>query len=311
MDLAIIDTNLLTLRLKEFSKNIGFQDIGVSKAEELTEEARRLERWISQGHHGDMSYMERHFDMRIDPRKLHPNTRSIISFSYNYYTQDTNTSYKISQYARGRDYHKVVKKKLKEIIQWLRNEVGDIDARAFVDSAPVMERVWAERSGVGWVGKNSLLLTKAKGSFFFLGEIFLDIELAYDSPVKNYCGTCTKCIDACPTNAIIAPYVVDSNKCISYLTIEYRKQNMPSIYSENNQNWIYGCDICQEVCPINARSQPHITPEFNSPFEIHQLEKEQWEHLSEKKFNEIFHDSAVKRAGYSGLMRNIQAARDL
>ncbi|MFY7861565.1 MAG: tRNA epoxyqueuosine(34) reductase QueG, partial [Chitinophagales bacterium] len=259
---------------------------------------------------GEMSYMERNFDLRTNPQLLHQGTKSIISFSYNYFTEmdpKDQKKIKISKYAQGRDYHKVVKNKLKQVIQWLQIEIGDINARAFVDSAPVMEREWAKRSGIGWVGKNSLLLTKSKGSFFFLGEIFLDVELEYDSPVKNYCGSCTKCLDACPTKAIIEPYVVDSNKCISYLTIEYKKADLPDFYQQQNQGWAYGCDICQDVCPINSRATQHETPDFTSPFEIHKFDASKWVNLTESEFHKIFHDSAVKRAGYQGLMRNIKA----
>ncbi len=307
-----IDTHLLTLRLKSYAKSIGFQDIGLSKSQELTKEAKLLERWLGQGFHGDMSYMERNFDLRTNPQLLHPETKSIISFSYNYFIkeeEETEFNLKISKYARGRDYHKVVKNKLKLIIKWLQNEVGDINARGFVDSAPVMERVWAEKSGIGWIGKNSLLLTKAKGSFFFLAEIYVDLELEYDGPVKNYCGTCTKCIDACPTKAIIAPFVVDSNRCISYLTIEYKKAEMPDFYSKNNQGWAYGCDICQDVCPINARAKTHSENEFMNKAIFENTSINNWSKLTEDEFNDVFHDSAIKRTGYHGLMRNISAIK--
>lgn len=308
-------TYTLTQRLKDYVKSIGFQDIGVSKAETLHKEAKDLERWLKQGFQGNMDYMNRHFDLRISPQKLHTDTKSIISLSYNYFKEvSENNNFgeiKISTYAQGRDYHKVLKKKLKLIIQWLKDEVGEINARGFVDSAPIMERVWAERSGVGWVGKNSLLLTKAKGSYFFLAEILVDIELEYDSPVKNYCGTCTKCIDACPTQAIVEPYVVDANKCISYLTIEYRQDAMPKLYTEKNEGWVYGCDICQEVCPINARAKPHNEPDFNSKSIFNTMQRNVWEDLTEDNFNEIFYDSPIKRAGYKGLMRNLAYSKKI
>lgn len=299
--------------MKDYAKSIGFQDIGVSKAITLDKEAKQLEQWLNHGYQGDMSYMNRNFDLRIDPRKLHQDTKSIISFSYNYFVEEVDRNVdneiKISKYARGRDYHKVIKKKLKEIIQWLKTEVGEVNARGFVDSAPIMERVWAEKSGVGWIGKNSLLLTKGKGSYFFLAEILVDIELVYDSPVKNYCGTCTKCIDACPTNAISAPYIVDSNKCISYLTIEYKKAELPDFYSENSQNWAYGCDICQDVCPINARAKSHQEPQFENKAIFSDRSIDRWSKLTEDEFNNVFHDSAIKRAGYQGLMRNLKAIK--
>lgn len=299
--------------MKVYAKSIGFQDIGVSKAYALEKEAKDLERWLKSGYQGEMDYMNRNFDLRIDPKKLHENTKSIISLSYNYFKEerqeDDPEQIKISKYARGRDYHKVLKRNLKLIIEWLKNELGDISARGFVDSAPIMERVWAEKSGLGWVGKNSLLLTKGVGSFFFLAEIFLDVELDYDSPVKNYCGTCTKCIDACPTQAIVAPYVVDSKKCISYLTIEYKGNQLPAHYSENSQNWIYGCDICQDVCPINARARQHAEPEFNDKEIFSDMTRSIWEEITEDNFNEVFHDSPIKRTGYKGLMRNLEFSK--
>ena len=204
-----------------------------------------------------------------------------------------------------------MKKKLKLIIEWLKNEVGDVSARGFVDSAPVMERVWAEKSGIGWVGKNSLLLTKGVGSYFFLAEIFVDIELEYDHSVKNYCGTCTKCMDACPTQAIVAPYVVDSTKCISYLTIEYKGNQLPSHYTENSQNWIYGCDICQDVCPINARARQHAEPDFNDKEIFSNMRRSIWEDMTEEKFKEVFHDNPIKRTGYKGLMRNLKYSKQV
>lgn len=304
---------ILTRRLKDYAKSIGFQDIGVSKAIALHKEAIALENWLNHGYQGSMSYMNNHFDLRIDPRKLHQDTKSIISFSYNYFIDEDETNVdneiKVSKYARGRDYHKVVYKKMKKIISWLKAEVGEVHARGFVDSAPIMERVWAEKSGVGWIGKNSLLLTKSKGSFFFLSQILVDLELEYDSPVKNHCGTCTKCIDACPTQAIIAPYVVDSNKCISHITIEYKKANLPDWYKNNNNGWAYGCDICQDVCPINARAKPHSEIEFENRAIFSDMSIDNWIKLSEDEFNEVFHGSAIKRAGYKGLMRNLEAVK--
>lgn len=300
--------------MKEYAKSIGFQDIGVSKAETLNKEALQLESWLNSNYCGEMDYMHKHFDLRIDPTKLHYNTKSIISFTYNYFIDEleaVDNEIKISKYSRGRDYHKVVYKKLKLVVKWLKNELGNVSARAFVDSAPVMERVWAERSGVGWTGKHSLMLTKSKGSFFFLGEIFIDVELTYDGPVKNYCGTCTKCIDACPTQAILEPYKVDGSRCISYLTIEYKKANLPDLYTDNNQKWAYGCDICQDVCPINARAKVHSEPEFKNREIFSDMSLNKWSNLTEDEFNEVFHGSAIKRAGYKGLMRNINAIKTL
>lgn len=308
-----ISSFILTSRLKEYAKSIGFQDVGISKSKSLEKEALELEKWLRNGFQGEMSYMERNFDLRIHPQKLHENTKSIISLSYNYFKEECEADdpelIKISKYARGRDYHKVLKRKLKLIIDWLKKEVGDISARGFVDSAPVMERVWAEKSGLGWVGKNSLLLTKGVGSYFFLAEIFVDIELEYDHSVKNYCGTCTKCIDACPTQAIVAPYVVDSKKCISYLTIEYKGTQLPAHYAENSQNWIYGCDICQDVCPINARARQHEEPDFKDKEIFSDMRRSIWEEITEDNFNEVFHDSPIKRTGYKGLMRNLKFSK--
>jgi epoxyqueuosine reductase len=313
--LSKISSFILTSRLKEYAKSIGFQDVGISKSKSLEKEALELEKWLRNGFQGEMSYMERNFDLRIHPQKLHENTKSIISLSYNYFKEESQEDdleqIKISKYARGRDYHKVLKRKLKLIIDWLKKEVGDVSARGFVDSAPVMERVWAEKSGLGWVGKNSLLLTKGVGSYFFLAEIFVDIELEYDHSVKNYCGTCTKCIDACPTQAIVAPYVVDSKKCISYLTIEYKGNQLPAHYSENSQNWIYGCDICQDVCPINARARQHVEPDFKDKEIFSNMTRSIWENMTEEKFNEVFHDSPIKRTGYKGLMRNLEFSKQV
>lgn len=310
-----ISSYILTSRLKEYAKSIGFQSVGVSKADSLEKEALALEKWLKNGFQGDMDYMSRNFDLRIHPQRLHENTKSIISLSYNYFKEEKKNededAIKISKYARGRDYHKVLKKKLKLIIQWLKQEVGDVSARAFVDSAPVMERAWAEKSGVGWVGKNSLLLTKGEGSFFFLAEIFVDIELEYDGPVKNYCATCTKCIDACPTQAIVEPFVVDSRKCISYITIEYKGAVPAQDYVDHHQNWIFGCDICQDVCPINARAKPHQEIDFEEKPIFQNKKRSFWEQLTEDNFNEIFHDSPIKRSGYKGLMRNLNYSRQI
>lgn len=301
------DKTLFTNKLKEYTYSIGFQDFGVSKAEELTTEARNLEKWLSQGLHGEMQYMENHFDMRINPKNLLPGTKSVISLSHSYFPEKewTENRYKIAKYAYGKDYHKVLKKKLNQIIKWIENELGTtIIARGFVDSGPILERTWAQKSGVGWIGKNSLLLTKAKGSFFFLCEILVDLELEYNTPVTEYCGKCTKCIDACPTQAIIAPYVIDSQKCISYLTIEY-KDALPQEYQAKMQDWAFGCDICQDVCPINGRALPHNEPLFYPNQAFVDLNKEEMESMQIDIFNKIFEGSAIKRTKFEGFARNV------
>ena len=303
----IKDKSLFTQKLKDYALSLGFQDFGVSKAEELTEEAKKLEKWLAQGLHGEMRYMENHFDLRINPKNLLPGTQSVISLSHSYFPDKeyTEDRYKIAKYAYGKDYHKVLKKKLNLIIKWIENELGTtIIARGFVDSGPILERTWAQKSGVGWIGKNSLLLTKAKGSYFFLCEILVDLELEYNTPVAEYCGKCTKCIDACPTQAIIAPYVIDAKKCISYLTIEF-KNNIDTSFKEQMNNWAFGCDICQDVCPINGRAIPHQEPLFSPNSDFVALNKEKMENMQEEVFAKIFEGSAVKRTKYEGFMRNV------
>ncbi len=363
---------------------------GIARAEHLDAEAVRLEQWLKQGYHGEMSYMANHFDMRVDPTKLVPGAKSVISLLYNYYptlplnplkgtsielgqsspfqgargadvempdavgkakakakaeeyidkvpdnlmsnvsrltphdtlltihnSQLTKTSmatakpaeeesFKISRYAYGEDYHKVVRRKLKTLVADLKKEIGDFNARVFVDSAPVLERDWAKRSGQGWIGKNTLLIHPKKGSFFFLAEIILDVELEYDHPMRDHCGTCTKCIDACPTEAISPEgYVMDGSKCISYLTIELKSQ-IPASFKEHMEGWIYGCDICQEVCPWNRFSTPHNELAFEMSDQLREMKKEDWLEITEAIFDGLFSQSAVKRAGYAGLKRNIR-----
>ena len=287
---------------------MGFEFVGVSKAEELTDEARRLETWLNQGFHGKMAYMENHFDKRIDPRKLVEGSKSIVTLLYNYYSEekqaDTDAP-KISMYAYGADYHDVIKEKLNIFLAKIKENFGDVNGRCFVDSAPVMEREWAKRSGTGWLGKNTLLIHPKRGSYFFLAELIIDLELEADAPMKDFCGRCTKCIDACPTDAI-APegFLLDSSKCISYLTIELREA-LPEVFKNNMENWMYGCDICQEVCPWNRFSKPHQEANFLPNENILQLTKSDWEELTEETFKVIFKNSAVKRTKYAGLKRNI------
>lgn len=295
-----------TTIIKQKAKELGFEAIGISKAEFLEEDAPRLEDWLNQNHHGEMSYMANHFDKRLDPTKLVEGAKSVISLSYNYFTEEKalNDSYKISKYAYGRDYHKVVKKKLKLLLEFIQSEIGAVSGRAFVDSAPILERAWARKSGIAWQGKNALMLTKAKGSYYFLSELVIDLDLVADSPVKDFCGNCTKCIDACPTGAIFEPYKIDGSKCISYFTIEL-KNEIPLAYQNKFADWIFGCDICQDVCPINARAKPHQEPDFNPKEDFLSFSKQDWQEITEEVFEKIFNGTPVRRTKYEGLRRNI------
>lgn len=291
--------------VRRLCKEAGFDACGISTARFLEEEALPLERWLKQGYHGEMQWMERHFDARLDPRKLVPGAKSVVSVLLNYYPsekQDEGAA-KISKYAYGRDYHKVVKKKLLGVLKGLTTEVGEVEARAFVDSAPVMERAWAKRSGLGWIGKHSLLLNRNGGSYFFLGELILDLELVPDGPTTDHCGTCTACLDHCPTQAIVSPGVVDSNKCISYLTIEYKKA-LPERYQNQLDGWVYGCDVCQDVCPWNRFAKPHSEPDFTLRPELKSRSSEAWEEVTQELWEEIFRGSPVRRAGYEAFKRS-------
>jgi len=293
--------------IKQTASELGFSYCGISKAEFLEDEAPRLEEWLKRSYHGKMSYLENHFDKRLDPTKLVPGAKSVVSLIYNYYPQRemaNGNNFKIARYAYGEDYHVVIKDKLKEFLQRIQKEVGEIQGRAFVDSAPVMERAWAKKSGAGWIGKNSLLLNRSMGSFFFLAELIIDLELEYDGPISDYCGTCTACMDACPTAAIPQPYVVDGSKCISYFTIEL-KDEIPQDVKGKFENWIFGCDICQEVCPWNRFSRPHQEPRFNPHPDLEKMAASDWKELTEEVFKKVFKKSAVKRAGFNGLKRNI------
>lgn len=292
--------------LNEASR-LGFTGCGISKAGFLDKEAPRLEQWLKMGFQGEMHYMERHFDKRLDPTLLVPGAKSVISLSYNYYPskQQRPDSYKISKYAYGEDYHHVIKHKLNELVHSMQETMGAFEARVFTDSAPVMERAWAQKSGLGWIGKHSLLINKAHGSFFFLAEIILDLELDYDAPFKtDHCGSCTKCIDACPTDAILPNNTIDGSKCISYFTIEL-KDELPTAFKGNFENWAFGCDICQDVCPWNRFSKPHKENKFEADDRLLQFEKKEWEEITEEVFAEIFKRSAVKRSKYKGFKRNI------
>ena len=294
-----------TAFLKQQAARLGFQFCGVSEAAFLEQEAPRLENWLKNGQHGQMAYMENHFDKRLDPRLLVPGAKSVVSLGYNYHhpAKQTAGTPKVSQYAYGEDYHFVVRDKLRELLSVLRDEIGDIDGRVFVDSAPVLEKAWAAQSGTGWVGKHSNLLTREQGSYFFLAELITDLELEPDGPIKDYCGTCTRCIDACPTDAI-TPYQVDGSRCISYFTIEL-KDAIPADMRGKFDNWMFGCDICQEVCPWNRFSKPHQEPRFDPHPDLLQLEAGDWRELTQEVFGTLFRKSAVKRTGFEGLRRNI------
>ena len=284
-----------TAYIKNFASELGFSFCGISKAEFLEEEAPKLEAWLKRGYQGKMQYLENHFDKRLDPTKLVPGAKSVISLVYNYYPKkdiaQTN-NLKIAKYAYGEDYHFVVKDKLKEFLQRIQDEIGEVSGRVFVDSAPVMERAWAKKSGLGWIGKNSLLLNRSVGSFFFLAEIILDLELEYDGPIKDYCGTCTACMDACPTDAIPQPYVVDGSKCISYFTIEL-KEEIPNEVKGKFENWVFGCDICQDVCPWNRFSQPNNEPRFQPQPDLEHMSQNDWKEITEEVFRKVFKKSAA------------------
>ena len=303
MSLRQKNTNLI----KQKATELGFMFCGISKAEFLEEEAPRLENWLNQNMHGQMSYMSNHFDKRLDPTKLVDGAKSVISFALNYFPEEEQTSdtYKISRYAYGQDYHHVIKSKLKELMHYINDEIGEINGRGFVDSAPVLDKAWAKKSGLGWVGKNANIINPNTGSYFFLAELIIDLELEPDGPIKDYCGTCTKCIDACPTQAIEEPFVVNGSKCISYFTIEL-KDKLPEEMKGKFDDWAFGCDICQEVCPWNRFSKPHQINEFKPHPELVNMNKKDWEEITHDIFNEVFRKSAVKRTKFDGLKRNIK-----
>lgn len=280
---------------------------GVSKAEFLEEEAPRLENWLNQNMHGEMRYMENHFDKRLDPRLLVDGAKSVVSLLLNYFPEKplSDETLKVSKYAYGTDYHFVIKDKLKELLHYINEEIGEVGGRCFVDSAPVLDKAWAKKSGLGWIGKNSNLITPQVGSFYFIAELIIDLELEYDGPIKDYCGSCTRCIDACPTDAIVNPYVVDGSKCISYFTIELKDQ-LPQEMNGKFGNWVFGCDICQDVCPWNRFSKPNAEPALAPHPSLHNMQPNDWKELTHEVFTQLFKKSAVNRTGYSGLMRNIR-----
>ena len=297
--------------IKTEAKRLGFLSCGISKSEFLENEAPRLEKWLKNNMHGKMQYMENHFDKRLDPTKLVEGSKSVISLLLNYYPVETQAkdSYKISKYAFGTDYHYVIKDKLKELIHSIQEQIGEVNGRAFVDSAPVLDKAWAAKSGLGWIGKNSNLITQQVGSFYFIAELIVDLDLDYDAPTTDHCGSCTACLDSCPTQAIVEPYVVDGSKCISYFTIEL-KDNIPTEFKNKFDNWMFGCDVCQDVCPWNRFSKPHKEPLFNPSSKLLEMSKKEWEEITQEVFNELFNKSAVKRSKYSGLKRNINFISD-
>ncbi|MCK0115147.1 tRNA epoxyqueuosine(34) reductase QueG [Gelidibacter sp. F63206] len=293
--------------IKSEAKRLGFLSCGISRAQFLEEEAPRLEKWLKNNMNGEMHYMENHFDKRLDPTKLVEGSKSVISLLLNYYPDETQieNTFKVSKYAYGTDYHFVIKDKLKELLNFITKEIGEVSGRAFMDSAPVLDKAWAAKSGLGWVGKHTLLLTQQTGSFYFVGELIIDLELEYDSPTTDHCGTCTKCIDACPTQAITEPYVVDGSKCISYFTIEL-KDKIPTDFKGQFEDWMFGCDICQDVCPWNRFSKAHSEPLFNPHPELLSMTKKDWEEITEDVFKDLFKKSPVKRTKFEGLKRNIE-----
>ena len=298
--------------IKTEAHRLGFNSCGIAKAVQLDDDARRLEQWLNKGHQGEMQYMERHFDLRIDPRKLVPGAKSVITLMLNYFPaeqQQPNTPH-IAKYAYGTDYHFVIRHKLNELLQFIKDNIGEVDGRGFVDSAPVLERSWAVRSGMGWVGKNGNVLTKHSGSFFFIATLITDLDLVADAPfTTDHCGTCTRCIDACPTDAIVSPTEIDGSKCISYLTIELKDALIPTGFHDKMQDWMFGCDICQDVCPWNRFAKAHTEPAFTTIPEVLNLSLQQWEDMSEEAFNKVFKNSPLKRTKWKGIQRNIKAIK--
>lgn len=295
-----------TAIIREEALRLGFSHCGFSKAEFLEEEAPRLEQWLTQQRHGKMSYMERWFDKRLDPRLLVPGAKSVVSLLLNYFPEKQRQALpKISKYALGRDYHYTIKEKLKELTAVIRDRIGEVEGRAFVDSAPVLDRAWAKRAGLGWIGKNSNLINPKAGSFFFIAELIIDLETEPDVAITDYCGTCTRCLDACPTNAIIAPQIVDGSKCISYFTIEL-KESIPAEYAGKFGDWMFGCDVCQDVCPWNRFSKPHQEKDFEMIPDLDNTNAEDWLEMTEEIFGKIFSESPLQRPGLEALKRNVK-----
>ncbi|NOQ23935.1 MAG: tRNA epoxyqueuosine(34) reductase QueG [Bacteroidales bacterium] len=301
MEKGLSNTELI----KQKTLELGFSAIGISKAHFLEKESNQIKTWLDNGFHGEMQYMENHFEKRTDPRKLVEGAKSVISVLLNYYPKNLqrNDSYKISKYAYGKDYHYVVKEKLHALLEFIQKEIGEVSGRAFVDSAPIMDKVWAAKSGLGWIGKNTNLISKEFGSFVFIGELIIDLELEFDNSIKDYCGNCTKCIDACPTKAI-SPYEVDARKCISYLTIE-KKGEIPEEFKGKWNDWIFGCDICQDVCPWNSKLNPHGVESFNITDQLQNISKEEWQNIDKPSFKTLFKKSPIERTKFEGLKRNV------
>ena len=298
-----------TKLVKQFAYELGFDYCGIAKAERLNEDADRLENWLNKGFHGSMQYMENHFELRVNPGQLVPGAKSVITLLQNYFPGEhqKEDAIKISKYAFGKDYHEVIRAKLRSLLQMINDAIGEVHGRGFVDSAPVLERSWAQRSGIGWIGKNGNLLTKESGSFFFIATLITDLELEYDDPyAKDYCGSCTRCIDACPTDAILPNKVINGSKCISYFTIELKEMLIPGEMKGRFDGWAFGCDTCQDVCPWNRFSHPHHEPGFAPIPEVLNLSTQEWEAMTEESFKKIFKDSAIRRTKWKGIQRNIQ-----
>jgi epoxyqueuosine reductase len=306
-----IDKQKYTQLIKTEAKRLGFLSCGISKAGFLEDEAPRLENWLKNNMHGKMNYMEDHFDKRLNPTLLIQDSKSVISLLLNYYPPELQNadSYKISKYAYGKDYHYVIKKRVTRLLKFIKREIGDVSGRAFIDIAPIMDKAWAAKSGLGWIGKNTNLITQKTGSFYFIAELIIDLELEYDNPTTDHCGTCTACIDACPTQAIVAPYVVDGSKCISYFTIEL-KDNIPNEMKGKFDDWAFGCDVCQDVCPWNKFSKPHNETLLNPYPELLSYSKKDWEEITEETFKKVFTNSPLKRPQWEGLKRNINFLKD-
>lgn len=302
----------LAIDIKAEALRLGFNACGISKSEQLDDEARRLEHWLNKGRHGTMAWMERNFEKRINPSKLVEGAKSVISVLHNYYQPVTHLneegSAKISRYAWGDDYHDVMKERLFKLYNWIEEQVGEISGRAFVDSAPVLDRAWAKKSGLGWVGKHSNLINRSLGSYFFIGELIIDVPLATDGPVKDYCGSCTRCIDACPTDAIYEPYVVDSNRCISYLTIEHRADDIEAGLQAQMGNWIFGCDVCQDVCPWNKFKKNTQEERYLVRDGMVETRLEEWLEIDLEAFRRQFRKNPVKRTKFEGFKRNVRMA---
>ncbi|MEI7734239.1 MAG: tRNA epoxyqueuosine(34) reductase QueG [Ferruginibacter sp.] len=303
-----MNTSGHTILIKQYAQQLGFEYCGIAKAEFLNDDARRLEQWLNKGFNGQMQYMENHFDLRVDPSKLVAGAKSVITLLLNYFPvqlQHTDAP-KISKYAYGQDYHDVIRDKLKQLLQNIKENIGEVSGRGFVDSAPVLERAWAVKSGLGWIGKNGNLINKQSGSFFFIATLIIDLELSYDHPIaKDYCGSCTRCIDACPTDAITPDKVIDGSKCISYFTIELKDAMLPENMKDKFDNWMFGCDACQDICPWNRFSKSTKEVQFSPVQEILNFSTADWDALTEEQFKIAFKHSAIKRTKYSGIKRNL------